>query len=178
MKNNIIKKEYTWEQALRFLHSHTNYKIQLDDCSDFYSWYDASDWYLYNAEFDAFFIFNFKASKHWFMELNLEYFSKEKGLFIVEPIDKVEKEFIEDSVKELLERNSTPANDKKTKTIYLRDVKPGQEFYFASDMSRDTCVSYGKLPSGRYSVVDMYKSPDSNYGEFPGESEVCLVNGE
>ena len=99
----MIKVEHTWEQALRYLHNHTSCKIRLDDCSDFYVWYDADDWYIYNPEFDAFFIFNFKAQKHWIMECSLDHFSKEKGMFVVEKLNKDEKKFINDSIKELME---------------------------------------------------------------------------
>ena len=100
-----MKLEYSWEQILRFLHSHTAYKAQLDDCSDFYVWYDIDDWYIYIPEFDAFFIFNFKSNKHWIMECSLELFSKEKGMFNVEKITKDEKKFINDSIKELMDDN-------------------------------------------------------------------------
>lgn len=92
--------------------------------------------------------------------------------------DEVKKKFIEYCGSNAIERSDILIESNKKKKVYLRDVKPGQEFYFATDMKRNTCVSYGRLPSGRYSVVDMCKSPDSNYGTFPGESEVCLVNGE
>lgn len=101
----MVKVEYTWEQALRYLHSHTAHKARLDDCSDFYVWYDVDDWYIYNPEFDAFFIFNFRAQKHWIMECSLEHFSKEKGLFVLEELTKDEKKFIKNSIKKLLEDN-------------------------------------------------------------------------
>ena len=101
----MVKVDWTWEQALRYLHGHTSYKIQLDDCSDFYIWYDVDDWYIYNPEFDAFFIFNFKAQKHWIMECSLDHFSKEKGMFNVEKLTKDEKKFINDSIKELMDDN-------------------------------------------------------------------------
>lgn len=100
-----MKLEYSWKQILRFLHSHTAYKARLDDCSDFYTLYDVNDWYIYNPEFDAFFIFNFKAQKHWIMQCSLEHFSKEKGMFIVEKLNKEEKKFIDDSIMKLMNDN-------------------------------------------------------------------------
>ena len=100
-----MKLEYSWEQILRFLHVHTAYKARLDDCSDFYTWYDLDDWYIYNPEFDAFFIFNFKTNKHWIIECSLEHFSKKKGMFIVERLNKDEKIFINNSIKELMDDN-------------------------------------------------------------------------
>ena len=100
-----MKLGYSWEQILRFLHSHTAYKARLDDCSDLYVWYDIDDWYIYNPEFDAFFIFNFRAQKHWIMEWSLDHFSKEKGIFVVEKLTKDEKKFINNSIKELMDGN-------------------------------------------------------------------------
>lgn len=180
MQAKTIKMQYSWEQIFRFMHSHKNYKVrpQTPIGWDMNYHYDENDWMIYNPELDCFMIFNFEEQQFWIMEMSVDYFSKDIAMFHAEPINKLEKEFVDDSVKELLGESDIPAKNKKSKTIYLRDVKPGQKFYFVSDMNRDTCVSYGKLPSGRYSVVNMRESPDSNYGEFPGESEVCLVEGE
>lgn len=99
MSNNI-KFEYTWEQILRFLHSHKNYKVKPIPSPrwDLGEYYNKNDYYVFNERLNTFLVVNFVEDCVNLLEMSLDFYSKEKALFGATPMNKLELEFINDTI--------------------------------------------------------------------------------
>jgi hypothetical protein len=99
MSNNI-EFEYTWEQVLRFLHSHKNYKVKPIPSPgwDLREYYNANDYYVFNERLNTFLVVNFVEDCVNLLEMSLDFYSKEKALFGATPMNKLELEFINDTI--------------------------------------------------------------------------------
>ena len=99
MSNNI-EFEYTWEKILRFLNSHKNYKVKpiLYHGWDLSEYYNANDYYVFNERLNTFLVVNFVEDCVNLLEMSLDFYSKEKALFGATPMNKLELEFIDDTI--------------------------------------------------------------------------------
>lgn len=102
MSNNM-ELEYTWEQILRFLHSHKNYKVNPIPSPgwDLSGYYNANDYYVFNERLNTFLVVNFVEDCVNLLEMSLDFYSKEKALFGASPMNKLELEFIDDTITEI-----------------------------------------------------------------------------
>lgn len=98
--NNNMELDYTWEQILRFLHSHKNYKVKLIPSPgwDLSEYYNKNDYYVFNERLNTFLVVNFVEDCVNLLEMSLDFYSKEKALFSAAPMNKLELEFINDTI--------------------------------------------------------------------------------
>lgn len=101
--NNNMELDYTWEQILRFLHSHKNYKVKPipSPCWDLSKYYNKNDYYVFNERLNTFLVVNFVEGCVSLLEMSLDFYSKEKALFGATPMNKLELEFIDDTITEI-----------------------------------------------------------------------------
>ena len=98
--NNNMELDYTWEQILRFLHSHKNYKVKPIPSPgwDLSEHYNKNDYYVFNERLNTFLVVNFVEDCVSLLEMSLDFYSKEKALFGANPMNKLELEFINDTI--------------------------------------------------------------------------------
>ena len=98
--NNNMELDYTWEQILRFLHSHKNYKVKPIPSHrwDLSEYYNKNDYYVFNERLNTFLVVNFVEDCVNLLEMSLDFYSKEKALFCAAPMNKLELEFIDDTI--------------------------------------------------------------------------------
>lgn len=95
--------DYTWEQILRFLHSHKNYKVKPIPSLgwDLSEYYNKNDYYVFNEKLNTFLVVNFVEGCVILLEMSLDFYSKEKALFGATPMNKLELEFIDNTITEI-----------------------------------------------------------------------------
>lgn len=98
--NSNMELDYTWEQILRFLHSHKNYKVNPIPSHgwDLSEYYNKNDYYVFNERLNTFLMVNFVEDCVNLLEMSLDFYSKEKALFGATPMNKLELEFIDDTI--------------------------------------------------------------------------------
>lgn len=98
--NNNMELDYTWEQILRFLHSHKNYKVKPIPSPgwDLSEYYNKNDYYVFNERLNTFLVVNFVKDCVNLLEMSLDFYSKEKALFGASSMNKLELEFIDDTI--------------------------------------------------------------------------------
>lgn len=101
--NNNMELDYTWEQILRFLHSHKNYKVKPIPSPgwDLSEYYNKNDYYVFNEKLNTFLVVNFVEGSVILLEMSLDFYSKEKALFGATPMNKLELEFIDNTITEI-----------------------------------------------------------------------------
>lgn len=101
--NNNMELDYTWEQILRFLHSHKNYKVKPIPSPgwDLSEYYNKNDYYVFNEKLNTFLVVNFVKGSVILLEMSLDFYSKEKALFGATPMNKLELEFIDNTITEI-----------------------------------------------------------------------------
>lgn len=101
--NSNMELDYTWEQILRFLHSHKNYKVKPIPSPgwDLSEHYNENDYYVFNERLNTFLVVNFVEDCVNLLEMSLDFYSKEKALFGATPMNKLELEFIDDTITEI-----------------------------------------------------------------------------
>lgn len=101
--NNNMELDYTWEQILRFLHSHKNYKVKPIPSTgwDLSEYYNKNDYYVFNERLNTFLVVNFAEDCVNLLEMSLDFYSKEKALFGASPMNKLELEFIDNTITEI-----------------------------------------------------------------------------
>ena len=98
--NSNMELDYTWEQILRFLHSHKNYTVKPIPSPgwDLSEYYNKNDYYVFNERLNTFLVVNFVEDCVNLLEMSLDFYSKEKALFGATPMNKLELEFIDDTI--------------------------------------------------------------------------------
>lgn len=101
--NNNMELDYTWEQILRFLHSHKNYKVKPIPSTgwDLSEYYNKNDYYVFNERLNTFLVVNFAEDCVNLLEMSLDFYSKGKALFGASPMNKLELEFIDNTITEI-----------------------------------------------------------------------------
>lgn len=101
--NNNMELDYTWEQILRFLHSHKNYKVKPIPSTgwDLSEYYNKNDYYVFNERLNTFLVVNFVEECVNLLEMSLDFYSKDKALFGAAPMNKLELEFIDNTITEI-----------------------------------------------------------------------------
>ena len=118
--DNSMELDYTWEQILRFLHSHKNYKVKPIPSPgwDLSEYYNKNDYYVFNERLNTFLVVNFVEDCVNLLEMSLDFYSKEKALFGATPMNKLELEFIDDTITAI--QASGDKYDEKSCTIGQR----------------------------------------------------------
>ena len=101
--NNNVELDYTWEQILRFLHSHKNYKVEPIPSHgwDLSEYYNKNDYYVFNERLNTFLVVNFVEDCVNLLEMSLDFYSKEKALLCASPMSELELEFIDNTITEI-----------------------------------------------------------------------------
>ena len=98
--NSNMELDYTWEQILRFLHSHKNYKVKPIpspgwDLSEYWGGGGGGGG---GGRLNTFLVVNFVEDCVNLLGMSLDFYSKEKALFGATPMNKLELEFIDDTI--------------------------------------------------------------------------------
>lgn len=105
--NNNTELNCTWEQILRFLYSHKNYKVKPIPSPgwDLSEYYNKNDYYVFNERLNTFLVVNFVEECVNLLEMSLDFYSKDKALFGAAPMNELELEFIDDTITEIQGHN-------------------------------------------------------------------------
>lgn len=137
--NNNMELDYTWEQILRFLHSHKNYKVKPIPSPgwDLSEYYNKNDYYVFNEKLNTFLVVNFVEGSVILLEMSLDFYSKEKALFGATPMNKLELEFIDNTITEIqgimMERINTIYQSALYVSYKVKEVKFRFTGYITSD---------------------------------------------